>query len=89
MFSVQTDVPAAERARWLAEVSEALDAARDLIVRPEFSADETSALDLHLRIETARMEVRSLRLSRWLQSRPQLGSERIDLGLWYDEEATT
>ena len=82
MFSVPTDVPAAERARWLAEVSEALDAARDLIVQLEFAADAQSALDLHLRIETARMEVRSLRLSRSLQSRPTLDPERIDLGLW-------
>ena len=89
MFSVPTDVPAAERAKWLAEVSEALDAAHDLIVRPEFSADEASALDLHLRIETARIEVRSLRLSRSLQSRPKLDPERIDLGLWKGGAATT
>jgi hypothetical protein len=89
VFSVPTDVPAAERARWLAEVSAALDAARDLIVQLEFAADEASAPDLHLRIETARMEVRSLRLSRSLQSRPQLGPERIDLGLWYNDETAT
>ena len=88
MFSVPTDVPAAERARWLAEVAEALDAARDLIVRLNFSADEESALDLYLRIETARMEVRSLSLSRSLQSRPQLGPERIGFGLWHSGQTT-
>lgn len=84
-----TDVPAAERAKWLAEVSEALDAAHDLIVRLDFSADEACALDLHLRIETARMEVRSLRLSRSLHSRPKFHAERINLGLWQGGAAPT
>ena len=86
MFSV--DVPAAGRAKWLAEVSEALDSARDLIVQLEFSAVEASAQDLYLRIETARLEVQSLRSSRSLQSRSQLDPDRIDIGPWHRGETT-
>ena len=88
MFSVPTDVPAAERTRWLAEVSEALNAARDLIVQLEFSADEASAEDLYLRIEIARLEAQSLRLSRSLQSRSQIGPKGIDFGLWHSGKTT-
>jgi hypothetical protein len=89
VFSVPSDVPAAERARWLAEVSAALDAASELIARLDFAPEDTSAkLDLCIRIETARVEVRSLRLSRSLQSRPQIGSERIEFGLWQREAPT-
>ena len=89
MFSVPSDVPAAERARWLAEVSAALDAASDLIAQLDFAPEDTTAkLDLCIRIETARLEVRSLRLSRSLQSRPLVGPERLEFGLWQSNVPT-
>ena len=84
LFSVPIDVSAAERARWLAEVSEALDCARELLARLDLDpVKRPAALELHLRIETALLEVRSLRLSRSMQSRPQFGPERIENGLWH------
>ena len=54
---------AAQRARWLAELSEALDDAQRLIcdVGPS-SMRDVDRLDLAARVEAARAEVRSLRL---------------------------
>lgn len=64
MSSVPTEAPAAIRARWLAELSEALDGAQRLLseLAPADARDE--AIDLCTRIEAARFEVQSLRLSR-------------------------
>ena len=70
MFSVPIDVPAADRARWLAEVSQALDEACVLLHALRIKDGEYDlACDLNARIESARFEVRSLRLSRSLQPR--------------------
>ena len=52
---------ASDRARWLPELSEALEKAQTLIGR--LGAD-IETLDLSARVETARAEVRSLRLNR-------------------------
>jgi hypothetical protein len=55
--------PAVERARWLAELSKALDDAERtlwrLLVNP---AESPVAMELYLRIEAARREVESLRV---------------------------
>ena len=62
LFHVPNGDSAAHRARWLAELSEALDDARLLLA--EFEG-EHSALDAHelkARIEAARREVMTLRL---------------------------
>lgn len=70
MCSVPSDVTASERARWLAEIAEALDDARDALVVMKLKEDErATARDLYLSIEAARMEVRSLRLSRSVSPR--------------------
>lgn len=70
MCSVPTDVPAAERARWLANISEALDAARDALVVLDLKTEERElGRELYLSIEAARLEVRSLRLSRSIRPR--------------------
>ena len=70
MCSVPIDNPAAEKARWLAEVSEALDAARDTLVGLEAQLeDRRLASEIYLRIEAARFEVRLLRLSRSITGR--------------------
>lgn len=72
MFSVPTEVPAADRARWLAEVSQALDEARALLHALSINEGQYElASDLNARIETARFEVHSLRLSRSFQSRDE------------------
>jgi hypothetical protein len=68
--SVPTEVPPAERARWLAELSDALNDAHDLVVGLELRGEQRAdALELYLRIEAARLEVQSLRLSRSVQPR--------------------
>ena len=70
MCSVPIERPAAENARWLAEISEALDAARDTLVGLEARlVDRQLASELYQRIEAARFEVRSLRLSRSITGR--------------------
>ena len=75
MCSVPTDHPAAEKARWLAEISAALEAARDALLSLDLSIqDQKTAGDLYLSIEAAQFEVRSLRLSRSLKAGP-LSSE--------------
>jgi hypothetical protein len=56
---------AAERARWLAELSDALDEAQRLLLRRGVSgADSRQGIALYLRIEGARFAVQSLRLRR-------------------------
>jgi hypothetical protein len=66
--SVPTQLPAASRARWLADVSRALDDARLILTSLSLVEEDYGlAMDLHVRIEAARFEVRSLRLSRSLQ----------------------
>jgi hypothetical protein len=64
MCSVPTEAPAAIRARWLAELSEALDSAQRLLARLNLADADSAALELYARIEAARFEVQSLRLSR-------------------------
>ena len=55
--------PAAERARWLAEVAQALDQAQALVERMSDKAgDRRSRAELIRRLEAARQLTRSLRL---------------------------
>ena len=72
MCSVPTEVPATERARWLAELSEALDNAHQILMQLVLPTDRRAdAIDLFLRIQAAKLEVQSLRLSRSLNPRNQ------------------
>ena len=81
--SVPAEVPAAERARWLAEVSEALNEAHRLLMGLTVTGDRRAeAQELYLRIEAARLEVQSLRLSRSLHPREENGPERINSRPW-------
>ena len=83
MCSVPTEVPAAERARWLAELSEALDEAQRLLAGLDRGGGpEVHVRELHLRIEAARLEISSLRLSRSLNPRKGNDPERIELAPW-------
>jgi hypothetical protein len=81
--SVPTEVPAAERARWLAELAEALTDAHELLHCLSFVAhEEALASELYLRIGGARLEVQSLRLSRSLNGRRETCPEWTEADLW-------
>lgn len=72
--SVPTEVPAAARARWLAEISEALNEAHQLLVELQLPAERRLEVrELFVRIEAVRREVQSLRLSRSLNPRAENG----------------
>ena len=78
MCSVPIEVPPADRARWLAELAEALDDAQRLFRELEWtSITRADAFELYMRIEAARLEVQSLRLSRSLRPRSELSPERM------------
>jgi len=78
MCSVPIEVPPADRARWLAELAQALDDAqrlfRELDVR---TIPRDDAFELYMRIEAARLEVQSLRLSRSLRERAEISPQRM------------
>ena len=85
MCSVPTEVPAAERAGWLAELTEALADARQLLTSMDLPHERRlEARELFLRIEAARLEAQSLRLSRSLNPRDRNDPERIELPPWRD-----
>jgi hypothetical protein len=67
--SVPMEYAAAERARWLAELASTLDQAHEVLMQLAVAPEKRVAMiDLHVRIEAARLEIRTLRLSRSLQS---------------------
>ena len=81
--SLPAEEPATERARWLAAVAEALNEAHSLLSQLDSSgAKRSEAAELYLRIEAARLEVQSLRLSRSLKRRDQFDPEWTDLQPW-------
>jgi hypothetical protein len=62
---VSTDVTATQRARWLRDISDALEEAQDLVWQLAIAeARDVDALDLSARIEAARAEARSMCVSR-------------------------
>jgi hypothetical protein len=82
-LGVPIDAAGEQRARWLAEVAEALDAAHHLLMEVEVSpAVRSHARELYYRIEAARLEVQSLRLSRSLHGRTEQYPERIRSAPW-------
>jgi hypothetical protein len=88
MFSVPTEMPAAGRARWLAELAEALDEAHRLLFELDLhDHGAAEALDLHVRIEAARLEVQSLRLSRSVAPRIEPDPEWSNLIPWPAQRA--
>jgi hypothetical protein len=85
MCGVPTDMSAAERARWLAELSDALNNAHDFLVGLNFRDEQRlEARELFLRIEAARFEVQSLRLSRSLSERRDNDPKWIRSSAWTD-----
>jgi len=82
VFQVPASVTAAQRARWLAELSEALGEAQQLLwdLRPNMR--DMEALDLAARVEAARAQVQSLSIARSKDTLPELPPEWIGLNLW-------
>jgi len=73
VYSGPDRLSGAERARWLAELSEKLGEVRQLLTNLDLSSDQRHAADeLNLRIQAALNEVHSLRLGRSLQQRDNL-----------------
>ena len=58
---------AARRARWLAELGDALDEARRLTKKLGAAEGRIEAIELYARIETVRFEVQAMRLRRTTQ----------------------
>lgn len=83
MCSVSAEKPAPERARWLSELSEALNAAHHLLVSLDVPAGQSvEARELYLRIEAARLEVQSLRLRASLKARKEKSPEWSEILPW-------
>ena len=83
MCSVPTEVPAGGRARWLHELSVALNGARDVLQRLQLTdCQRVEASELFLRIEAARLEGESLRLSRSVTPREEIHPDWTGFDPW-------
>ena len=56
------EMASAARARWLAELAEALEAAQTTLAGLGLARSSPEEMELHVRIETVRLEVQALRL---------------------------
>jgi hypothetical protein len=83
--SIPVEVPAAARARWLAELAEALDQAKRLLIRPELGAGQrATTAELLERVEATRAEVEMLRINRQPQANPD--PQWINLAPWENRD---
>ena len=64
MVGVPNAASAAQRARWLAELADALDEAREAVEQLASGEHRSIATELSARIDAARSEVETLRLRR-------------------------
>ena len=64
MDRLANDTSAAERARWLAELADALEEARRVVKLLGAADGEIGAVELYARIEAVRIEVQAIRLRR-------------------------
>ena len=72
---VPSEETAAQRAHWLAELADALDAARILVGDLEAGDERIDAADLYARIEAVRAEVLAMRLKRSVGGCQDFGPE--------------
>jgi len=73
----------AGRARWLAELSDALQQAHDLMWKLGMGdAGGAAAMELYLRVETARLEVQALRLGRRYDKPQEIAAEWTESSPW-------
>lgn len=83
MCGVTREAAAAERARWLAELSATWNEALQLLFELDLSGvSHADAGDLYHRIQTARFEVHALQSSRIISPRGKPHPKRIDFPLW-------
>lgn len=83
MWSVPTELPAADRLRWLAELADTLNQAHHLLIGLDLhEQSRAEAHELYLRIEAARFEVQSLRLSRSVNPRENESPEWAEFIPW-------
>jgi acyl-CoA reductase-like NAD-dependent aldehyde dehydrogenase len=64
VVGVPNEDSAARRARWLAELADALEEARRLIKQLGAAEGQIDAVELYARIEAVRLEVQAMRLRR-------------------------
>ena len=64
MIGMPIEDSATQRARWLAELADALDDARGLLKQLAAEEGRFDAIELSARIEAARFEVQTMRLKR-------------------------
>ena len=87
MCSTPVEVPAAVRARWLAELADALEQAEQLLKRLAAGGRRDSVIvELELRIGAAKFELESLRTSR--QPRPESSPRWINFPPWEQADPT-
>jgi len=86
VFRMPIELPADARACWLADMSTALDEAREVLFELDLSQmPAAAAADLYRSIEAARLEVRTLRLSRSIHPCGRNSPKWIDLDPWKPE----
>lgn len=72
MYNLPAEVPAAARAKWLAEVAETLEQAQGLLNRLKIGGlDPAKAAEVTVRIEAAKHEVQSLRARPRAENEPR------------------
>ena len=82
------EVSATERARWLAELADALEEAQKLAWEIGQSENQSAqAMDLYGRLETVRLEVRAIRVSRSDRNRADFNPEWTEYSPWSDPTA--
>lgn len=69
---------AAERARWLTDLLQAIDEAQRLAWRIFSEDSHPEAMDLYVRLEVARTEVEALRRSGWATTREDCRPDWMD-----------
>jgi hypothetical protein len=80
---VSAELSGAGRARWLAELSEALEQAHQLMWKLGIGdGGGPAAMELYLRVEAARLEVQALRLGRRYQMIDDIDPERTEPQPW-------
>ena len=82
MHRVPNDGPAALRARWLAELAEALETARALVSDLEARDERIDAADLSAQIEAVRSEVLAMRVKRSTAGGYEFGPEWSEILPW-------
>jgi acyl-CoA reductase-like NAD-dependent aldehyde dehydrogenase len=83
MYSVPIDWTVTERERWLAQIAGALEQAQHLLIQLEWTEERRPLLlDVHHRIEAAKLEIQSLRRSRSLRPRDEFDPDRLQFSTW-------